>query len=177
MWKPRISKKNLCKCSTLFCTFIWRYFARQQRETSQLHILHRKCRMCSPKLLLLVSLFAFFSLPLIFTLLAASISHFLTANFHVFLPTKFKISQTRFCCCFFSLRSPGGHAISRQKNSCCICVAIPVDWVISHWYACGADGARTVTWLPNFLGCIDNQISLLIVLRCALDCSQSPIFP
>ena len=33
----------------------------------------------------------YFSLPLIFTLLAASISHFLTAalNFHVFLPTKF----------------------------------------------------------------------------------------
>ena len=32
----------------------------------------------------------YFSLPLIFTLLAASISHFLTAslNFHVFLPTK-----------------------------------------------------------------------------------------
>ena len=33
----------------------------------------------------------YFSLPLILTLLAASISHFLTAafNFHVFLPTKF----------------------------------------------------------------------------------------
>ena len=32
----------------------------------------------------------YFSLPLIFTLLAASISHFLTValNFHVFLPTK-----------------------------------------------------------------------------------------
>ena len=32
-----------------------------------------------------------FSLPLIFTLLAASISHFITAalNVHVFLPTKF----------------------------------------------------------------------------------------
>ena len=34
---------------------------------------------------------SYFSLPLIFTLLAASISHFLTAalNFNVFLPTKF----------------------------------------------------------------------------------------
>ena len=34
----------------------------------------------------------YFSLPLIFTLLAASISHFLTAalNFHVFLPTNFQ---------------------------------------------------------------------------------------
>ena len=33
----------------------------------------------------------YFSLPLIFTLLTASISHFLTAalNVHVFLPTKF----------------------------------------------------------------------------------------
>ena len=33
----------------------------------------------------------YFSLPLIFTLLATSISHCLTAalNFHVFLPTKF----------------------------------------------------------------------------------------
>ena len=39
-----------------------------------------------------------------------------------------------------------------------IWVAIPVDWVILHWYACGADGRSlrravgrcTVTWLPNF---------------------------
>ena len=46
--------------------------------------------MCLPKVLLLVFLFVFFSLPApIFTLLAASITHFLTANFHVFLPTKF----------------------------------------------------------------------------------------
>ena len=45
--------------------------------------------LCSPKVLLLVFLFAFFSLPLIFTLVAASISLFVTANFHVFLPTKF----------------------------------------------------------------------------------------
>ena len=41
------------------------------------------CSLCSCSL--------FFSLSLIFTLLAASISHFLTATmkFHVFLPTKF----------------------------------------------------------------------------------------
>ena len=55
-----ISKKKACKCSTLFCTFIWRCFARWQRETSQLNILYRKWRMCSPKFLLLVSLVAFF---------------------------------------------------------------------------------------------------------------------
>ena len=33
--------------------------------------------------------FFFFSLPLIVTSLTASVSHFLTASFHVFLPTKF----------------------------------------------------------------------------------------
>ena len=43
----------------------------------------------------------YFSLPLIFTLLAASISHFLTAalNFHVFLPTMsplFSITRSSF---------------------------------------------------------------------------------
>ena len=25
-------------------------------------------------------------------------------------------------------------------TSSCIWVAIPVDWIILHWYACGADG-------------------------------------
>ena len=81
----------------------------------------------------------YFSLPLIFTLLVASISHFLTAalNFHVFLPTKFVslVSITRSS--FFSFidvsvnirdntekdtslmllflsKSPGGHVISFQ---------------------------------------------------------------
>ena len=41
--------------------------------------------------------------------------------------------------------------------SSCIWVAIPVDWVIFHWYACGADGRSLArcTWLPNFLGWVD----------------------
>ena len=51
-------------------------------------------------------------------------------------------------------------------------VAIPVDWVILHWYACGADGQLggraggravgrcTVTWWPNFLRWVDYHISL-----------------
>ena len=34
----------------------------------------------------------------------------------------------------------GGYAISRQNTSSCIWVVIPVDWVILHSYACGADG-------------------------------------
>ena len=50
-----------------------------------------------------------------------------------------------------------------------IWVAIPVDWVILHWYACSADGrslARcTVTWSPNFRRWVDYHISLVIALR------------
>ena len=51
----------------------------------------------------------------------------------------------------------------------CIWVAIPVDWIILHRYACGKEGrslARcTVTWLPNFLGWVDYHISLAMGLR------------
>ena len=46
----------------------------------------------------------------------------------------------------------------------CIWVAIPVDWVILHWYACAADGhrvdGRTITWLLNFFGWVDYHIFL-----------------
>ena len=39
---------------------------------------------------------------------------------------------------------------------------------ISHWFPCDADEqtvGRTVTWLPKFLGWIDNQIFLAMELR------------
>ena len=51
-------------------------------EASWLHVLWRKCRTCSCSL--------FFPLSLIFTQVAASISHFVTAatKFHVVPPTK-----------------------------------------------------------------------------------------
>ena len=87
----------------------------------------------------------YFSLPHIFTLLAASISHCLTAalNFHVFLPTKFvsitrsssfavihvsvniknNVEKDTTLLLFFLCKSPGGHAIFFR----CIWVAIPVD--------------------------------------------------
>ena len=72
---------------------------------------------------------------------------------------------------FFLSKSPGGYAISFR----CIWVAIPVDWIIWHWYACGADGRSVgrsgsrcpVTWLPNFLGWVVYHIFLPIMLRCA----------
>ena len=39
-----------------------------------------------------------------------------------------------------ALQEVGGYAISAKITSSCIWVAIPVYWVILHWYACGADG-------------------------------------
>ena len=43
---------------------------------------------------------------------------------------------------FFLSKSPGNHVISFQiQTLSCVWVAIPVDWVILHWYAaCVADG-------------------------------------
>ena len=93
-------KQIICTCSTLFCTFHCRCFlqmqcrfARLKCQTSSLHIIfygaivlcaHQKFWCLSSCSLL------FFSLPLIFTLLAASISHLSDRRyFHVFLPTKF----------------------------------------------------------------------------------------
>ena len=61
----------------------------------------------------------------------------------------------------------GGYAISVKITSSYIWVAIPVEWVILHWYACGADGRCTVTWLPNFLLWVIYHIFLPMVLRCA----------
>ena len=63
--------------------------------------------------------------------------------------------------------------------SSCIWVAIPVDWVILDWYACGADGRSlgrcTVTWLPNFLGWVDYFIFLPMVLRWRASRARAPL--
>ena len=56
-----------------------------------------------------------------------------------------------------------------NKTLSCICIAIPFDWVILHWYASGAHGRSvgrcTVTWLPNFLEWVDYHVSLAMGLR------------
>ena len=73
-------------------------FVRLKRQTSLLHIIFMEelSYLLTQYFVSCVHVRFYFSLPLIFTLLAASISHFLTAalNFHVFLPTKF-VSITR----------------------------------------------------------------------------------
>ena len=79
------TKKQLSTCSTLFCTFLCYCFARLQHETSKNFLVTRFMEMSY------VFLFTFFfPLSLIFTLVAASISHFLTAarKVHVVPPTK-----------------------------------------------------------------------------------------
>ena len=68
-------KKKLFTCSTLFCKFLCRCFAQRQRETPKNFPVTRFMAE-----MLYVVLFTFFLLPLIFTLVAASISHFLTAT-------------------------------------------------------------------------------------------------
>ena len=77
--------------------------------------------------------------------------------------------------CFLS-KSPVGHGISRQKHlELSVTSVIPVDWVILHWYACGANG-RTVgrkgvrshdyqNFSDGWMGEMDYQIFLGVGLR------------
>ena len=81
-----ISKKTTLHVQhTFFCTFLCRCFARLQRETFRNFLATRFMEEMS-----YVFLLTFFPLSLIFTLVAASISYFLTAatKFHVVPPTK-----------------------------------------------------------------------------------------
>ena len=89
-----ISKKATLYVSTLFCTFLCPCFARLQRETPRNFLVTRFMEEMQH-----VFLFTFFSLPLIFTLVAASISHFLKAA------TKFSCCSSNKICllCFLSL--------------------------------------------------------------------------
>ena len=106
-------------------------------DTSKLHVLWRKCCICYFSL--------FFSLPLIFTLVAASISHILTAAMklscftsnkidlfcflplflslfssspviHVNVDIKIKSKKELAFLLFFISKSPGGCAIYRQNE-------------------------------------------------------------
>ena len=61
----------------------------------------------------------------------------------------------------FSLYKAGWPRDFAPKTSSSICVAIPVDWVILHWYAVVRTDARAgglvVTWLPKRLGSKENH--------------------
>ena len=144
---PCCAKNRRCESSRV--TSPWR--------PSYTLLLWRNCRMCLQKILFPVFMFAFiFSLLLIFTWPLTFLINYRTAAMkvscfssneirlpssfsvvHVSLNIKNNVKKTRLCCCcFFLSKSPGGHAIFFS----CIWVAIPVDWVILYWFACGADG-------------------------------------
>ena len=97
-------------CSTLFCTFLCRCFARLQRETSRNFLVTRFMEEMS-----YVFSFTFFSLPLIFTLHWWPLAFLILSplqNFHVVLPTKkcllrFFISRSKSLSPFFSLSFAG----------------------------------------------------------------------
>ena len=128
--------------------------------------LWRNCR--SPKMFLLVFLLGFYFFhcrsfspcwPLAFLIFSPP-----QWNFHVFLPTKFdaffliarassfsvihvsvdiknNFEKYSALFLFFLSKSPGGHAISRRNTSSCLWYHT-LNWVILHWYTCGADGRR-----------------------------------
>ena len=151
-----ISKKTNCTCSTLFVFFcrcfaqLQRCFVGLKRQTSQLHIIFMEelSYVLTQYFVSCVHVRFYFSLPLIFTLLAASISHCLTAvlNYHVFLSTKFVsfvfnhslllfLSNNVDVVVFFFLKVLAAMRFFPNKTLSCIWVSIPVDRIILHWYA------------------------------------------
>ena len=92
----------------------------------------------------------YFSLPVIFTLLAAGISHFLIAalNFHVFLPTKFVsfvFNNSLYSSFSVSLsKSPGGHMISFQVKPW---VPFGLPYLLIELFYIGMPVVRTDGWL------------------------------
>ena len=115
-WKTTIGlnskKRQLCTCSTLFCAFFCRCFARLQRETSRNFLVTRFMEEMSH-----VFLFTLFSLPLIFTLhwwrLAFLILLPPLQNYHVVLPTK------KCLICFLSLTLDVCRRFSRWASLAC----------------------------------------------------------
>ena len=75
-----ISKSNFARAAHFFCTFLFRCFARLQRETSRNFLVRRKCRTCTRSLFFTATHFHL-------ALVVANISHFFTA-------------ATKFSCCF-----------------------------------------------------------------------------
>ena len=114
-------EKQLCTYSTFFCTFLCRYFARLQPPNCTWTRLMEEMSY--------VFLFTLFSLPLIFTLKAASVSHFLTAT------TKFSCCSSNKICllCFFIFLAPAlCHSFSRWASlafrllSLFLCLSLPL---------------------------------------------------
>ena len=141
----------------------------------------------------------FFSLPLTFTLVAASTSHFLTAaiNFYVILPTNLNWSPFNnlffiFCpSSFFVIYINVDIKIKLKERISFVVVFLPLKaWVATQFIA-KTSGTWNAKFYPSFhegvdvrtdvetifselkfAGCIDNQIFLPMVLHC-VRCTQA----
>ena len=163
--------------STLFCTFLCCCFA---CETSRNFLV-----TCFVEEMLYVVLFTFFSLPLILTLVAASVSHFLTAAIKfscysyneigllffisvIHSNVDFKIkSKERIgfvVVVFYLSKSPGGYAVYCQNTPVLemqnFTPAYMKGWMYVQTYS-----VQTIFSEPKFPRCIVYQIFLPI--RCS----------
>lgn len=73
--------------------------------------------------------------------------------------------DTTFSCCVFFLKVRVVMRLFPNKTLSFIWVAIPVDWIILNWHACGADGRSVGVW-SCFLGWVVYHIYLPMVLHC-----------
>ena len=115
--------------------------------------LWRNCRMCLPKILSNVFMFAFVfhcrSFSLCWPLTFLTVSQLLWVFMFFFLQNlsllllflSNNVEKDTTLLLFFLSKALGSHAIFfPNKPLSYIWVAIPVNWIILHWYTCGADG-------------------------------------
>ena len=168
-WKTTIgviSKKKLCTCSTLFLyislplscmTTTWNF---QKLLNYTFHGENYRTSPCS--------LFFFTSAHVHLALVAASISHFLTAA----NKKRLFFQQKNVSCVLLSLALENTDTeripAFRFRVHWIIWVAIPVDWVIHVGMpVVRTNGRCTVTWFPHFRGWVVYHIFLPMVLRFA----------
>ena len=92
----------------------------------------------SPLLWNFMSFFQRNSPPLFLITLPSSFS-----VIHVNEDIKINVENTKLCY-FFSVKVRVALGFPAKKTSSCFWFAIPVDWIILHWYTCGADGQANV---------------------------------
>ena len=142
--------------------------------------------MCLPKILSNVFMFAFifhcrsFSLcwPLTFLtvsqLLWVFMFFFLQNSSLLLLFLSNNVEKDTTLLLFFLSKALGSHAIFfPNKPLSYIWVAIPVNWIILHWYACGADGRAVGVRSRDYQIFSHFHISLPMVLRWARFALQS----
>ena len=120
-WKTAIGliskKKQLCTCSTLFCTFLCRCFARLQRETSRNFLVTRFMDWNVVRFLVhCVFTAAHFHLALV----AASISHFVTTATKLTCCSSNKKMSPLFVISFLDLCRP----LSRWASLACLLLSL-----------------------------------------------------